>query len=148
MPVKKTSNKTDKAGVTYAVGDDVNAKMKSLPNPLAVILLLMGIAWLVLLASGDLSRIVGKFANALPTWLSGVIIAALVFSGGLAVLDLRLNWRLRLAFYCFVIVCCSLFPIAWNKYPIRGTVAVVLLYGEVFWLGPQINEKLKGSRGL
>lgn len=115
-------------------------------NPLALLLLLMGTLWLILLASGLLPHFIDRVSMYLPTWVGGVILILLPIFGGLSVLDVPLGWKVRFVFYFFLILCCSLLPIAWTRYPVLGTIVLASLYVEVFWLIPKINNKLRTSR--
>src|SRR5580693_6208554 len=122
------------------------AKMTQRANPLALLLIPTSAVWLILLASGRISGIVGRVSSFLPPYAAEGILILLPIVAGLCVLNVSLSWKLRFVLYLFLIVCCTLLPIAWSKYPILCTITVVWLYAEVFWILPRINEKMDRQR--
>jgi hypothetical protein len=111
-------------------------------NILAILLLVVGSGWFLLLMTGVLRRAVDRMASFIPLWMSIPIVVLLPLSYALLTINLEINWKIRLLFGLSLVVSCSFLPAVERTHSAASLIALGFTYLEMLWLMPKINKRL------
>jgi hypothetical protein len=110
-------------------------------NWVAYGVLLLGTAWLMLTASGELGGLAQRLAGHLPASLVLTAVLAIPVLAALCSLHLQVDWRVRIALFLVLLGCVPLLPLAFDSHPVVVIVVIVIFMVEEFGIIPQVNRR-------